>query len=275
MSIELHAKDLMHRIKAKFYPATLPKAQKPYNLRVESQTELDIAAIAAKSEVYNFTTSPKVIEEGLAAGMQLIKYLAADGYRIKTPVFNLSMRVPGEYDGTEVHLPAGVHPKGRINLSAEMQRYFTEQVTIKINGKEDNSGYISEVIDTYNDSVDETLHAGFPFEIRGSGLKIAADADHAADTGLFLIIADNPGQSLRIDPRIIAINEPHLVKLAIPELIPGTVVYLEIRTQSSAKSRNTLLKDIRVVKTDFTLIMQVPDARKTNENDANPTPETP
>jgi hypothetical protein len=261
MSTEMNTKDLMHRIKAKFYRATLPKAKKPYNLRVESQTELDVLAIASKAEAYNFTTSPKVIEEGLSAGMQLIKYLVADGYRIKTPVFNLSIRVPGEYDGTEVHLPAGHHPKGRLNLSAEARKYFEERVTVEINGKEDNAGYISEVIDTFDGSMDETLHIDFPFEVHGAGLKIAADADHAGQEGLFIVNAATPSLSARIDPRFITVNEPHLLKASISlsglekaiKTDDDVPVYLEVRTQSSAKNTGTLLKDIRTVRTDFIL----------------------
>jgi hypothetical protein len=281
MSIELNAKDLMHRIKAKFYPATLPKAKKPYNLRVESQTELDVLGIASKAEAYNFTTSPKTIEEGLSVGMQLIKYLAADGYHIKTPIFNLSVRVPGEYDGTETHLPAGHHPKGRLNLSAEARHYFSEHVTIEINGKEDNAGYISEVIDSYDGTVDETLHIGFPFEIYGAGLKIAADAEHAGQEGLFLINAANPTLAVRIDPRLITVNEPHLIKATVNLNMglanPGDAasVYLEIRTQASARSHSTLLTDIRTVRSDFTLTLTDEDAdNQPNETAPDATPET-
>jgi hypothetical protein len=268
----MNTKDLMHRIKAKFYPATLPKAKKPYNLRVESQTELDIFAIASKAEAYNFTTTPKVIEEGLSAGMQLIKYLAADGFRIKTPIFNLSVRVPSEYDGTEDHLPAGHHPKGRLNLSAEARKYFDQHVTIEINGKEDNAGYISEVIDTYDGSVDETLHLNYPFEIHGAGLKIVADEEHTGEEGLFIVLANDPSLSVPIDPRFITVNEPHLIKAAISLTNAGAdfpvthagaelPIYLEIRTQSSAKS-STLLRDIRTMRTDFTLKLQDDETKK-------------
>jgi hypothetical protein len=86
----------MHKIAVKFTHAFLPEAKKPYYLKAVHQPELDVHGIASKAGVYNIETSPKVIEEGLNAGMELIYYLAADGYKIKTPLFNLKIRVPGE-----------------------------------------------------------------------------------------------------------------------------------------------------------------------------------
>ncbi|MDR2053634.1 MAG: hypothetical protein LBP80_09485 [Treponema sp.] len=74
---------------AKFVHAFLPDAKKPYNLKAVFQPELDIHGIASKAEVYNIEADPRVIEEGFTAACELIYYLAADGYKIKTPVFNL------------------------------------------------------------------------------------------------------------------------------------------------------------------------------------------
>jgi len=59
---------------------------------------------------YLIGTSPKVIEEGFTAGSVLACYLAADGYRLNTPLFKMKVKVPGEYDGSETHLPHGVYP---------------------------------------------------------------------------------------------------------------------------------------------------------------------
>jgi predicted alpha/beta-hydrolase family hydrolase len=96
MAIDFNVKDILHKIQVKFTHAFLPEAKKPYNLRTVHQPELDIHGIASKADVYNIGTSAKVIEEGLTAGMELIKYLVADGFKIKTPLFNLKVCVPGE-----------------------------------------------------------------------------------------------------------------------------------------------------------------------------------
>ncbi|MDR0613858.1 MAG: hypothetical protein LBG45_10415 [Dysgonamonadaceae bacterium] len=105
MAIDFNLKDVMHRIIVKFYRAFLPNAKKKYILRTVYQPELDIHGIASKAEVYNITTPPKVIEEGLTDGLKLITCLVAYGFKIKTPIFNLKVAIPGEYDGVETHFP--------------------------------------------------------------------------------------------------------------------------------------------------------------------------
>jgi hypothetical protein len=86
----------------------------PYNLRAVLQPELDVHGVAGKAEVYNLEADPKVIEEGFTAACELIYYLVADGYKIKTPLFNLRIRLPGEYEGAETGLNEGLHPEGSL-----------------------------------------------------------------------------------------------------------------------------------------------------------------
>ncbi|MDR1351900.1 MAG: hypothetical protein LBK05_01355, partial [Treponema sp.] len=81
MALDFTVKDVIHKITAKFVPAFLPDAKKPYNLRAVHQPEVDVHGIASKAEVYNIETDPKVIEEGLTAACELMYYLAADGYK--------------------------------------------------------------------------------------------------------------------------------------------------------------------------------------------------
>ena len=96
MAVDFTLKDIMHKVAVKFVHTFLPEAKKPYNLRAMHQPELDIHGIASKANMYKFVIDPKIIEEGMIAGFELIYYLVADGYKIKTPLFNLKIRVPGE-----------------------------------------------------------------------------------------------------------------------------------------------------------------------------------
>ena len=124
MAIEFIVKDVIHNIVAKFVHTFLPEAKKPYNLKAMHQPELDIHGIASKADVYNLNVSPKVIEEGMNAGMELIYYLVADGYKIKTPLFNLRMKIPGEYNGSETHLNHDAFPSARLQQSASLRNYL-------------------------------------------------------------------------------------------------------------------------------------------------------
>jgi hypothetical protein len=143
MAIDFIVKDVMHKITAKFIHAFLPDAKKAYNLRAVHQPELNVHGIASKADVYNITTSPRIIEDGFNAAIKLIFYLTADGYKIKTPLFNLKMRIPGEYDGAETHLPSGLFPMAKMQVGASFREYLKERVEVQIDGKEDVEGYIA------------------------------------------------------------------------------------------------------------------------------------
>jgi hypothetical protein len=128
MALDFTVKDVIHKVTAKFVRAFLPDAKKPYNLLAALQPELDIHGIASKSAVYNIETEPRVIENVLTTGCELIYYLAADGYKIKTPLFNLRIRLPGEYKGAETSLSEGLHPEVRMQSAATFRRYIRERV---------------------------------------------------------------------------------------------------------------------------------------------------
>jgi hypothetical protein len=253
MALDFNVKDVVHRIITKFIPAFLPNAKKKYYARSVLQTPLDAHGIASKASVYNITTPPRVIEEGLEAGIQLITYLVADGYEIRTDLVNLAIRIPGEYDGTETHLPQGVHPEIRTAVAPALRRYIREHAQIVFDGVEESNGLIGEVVDEATGLVDEVITRDNIVTVRGYGLKIESDAQHAQQAGAFLVDA-NGGET---PVKAVALNEPRTLKLLMPvQLQVGGVYTLLVRTQSTVKSGGKLLKDVREVKSEFTLTAQ-------------------
>jgi hypothetical protein len=256
MAIDFKLRDVIHRITAKFFPAYLPEAKKPYVLHAKYQPDLDIHGIASKADVYNITTSPKVIEEGFTAACELIYYLAADGYKIKTPVFTLKVAIPGEYEGSETHLPEGITPQGRLNLAPELRKYLSERVLLQFDGIEENFGIIAEAIDIATGDTNLNITPNALFELRGSGLKIAADDDHTDIVGIYLegVLT---GSSIKFEPKAIAVNESRTLKAIAPDTAyfsPGEQYYVVVRTQAPVTSSGKLLKNVREVKSDFTII---------------------
>jgi hypothetical protein len=243
----------MHRIAAKFVHAYLPEAKKPYNLRTVHQIDLDIHGIASKAEVYNITTPPKVIEEGLTAGLELIYYLAADGFKIKTPLFNLSIKLPGEYDGTETHLAQGRVPEARLQPSAAFRSYLAQKVKVEFDGIDQNEGHVGEARDEATGLVDEVMTLGNILSLHGAGLKIEADQAHEGEAGLYF--EDDQGATVKAE--IIAVNEPRTLKVIVPAgLTAGTAYRIKIVTQSPVKHGGTLLKNPRELRSDWTLTAQ-------------------
>jgi hypothetical protein len=254
MAIDFTVKDILHRIQVRFIHAFLPEAKKPYNLKAVHQPELDIHGIASKADVYNIQTSPKVIEDGLTAGMELIYYLVADGYRVKTPLFNLKLRVPGEYDGSENRLPDGVFPVARLQTSAVFRKYLRDRVKTEFGGVDQSDGLIAEAYDEASDMTDEIATVGNLLTIHGYGLKIDSEDAYKDSVGLFF----EPEESgAAVKTEIIAVNEPRTLKVIVPALEAGRSYTMKIVTQTSTKGGGGLLKNTREMRPEFSLTAQL------------------
>ena len=250
MSLNFDLKDITHRVIVKFVQAWLPGAKKKYYAKAVFQPELDILGVASKASVYNITTAPEVIVEGFNAAIRLIIYLIADSYRFKCDLFHLNIRIPGEYDGTETHLPHGVPPEVRLTAGDLLRRYVRENVQVLFDGVDEINGLIGEILDEATGLIDVVFTLGNIVAVRGYGLKVDADAVHAGQAGVFLVNA--AGQETPV--KAIALNEPRLLKLLMPDALPqGEAYTLLVRTQSPVKGGSHLLKELREVKTPFTL----------------------
>jgi len=255
MPLEFVVKDVIHNIIAKFVPSFLPEAKKPYNLRAVHQPELDIHGIASKADVYNMQTSPKVIEEGMNAGMELIYYLVADGFKIKTPLFNLRMRIPGEYLGSERQLPPDIFPEARMNTSARLREYLRDKVKIVLDGIDQSDGLIAEAIDETTGLIDETTARGHLLTIHGFGLKIDGAEENRDATGLYFAPVGGGNEAVKAE--IVAVNEPRTLKVIVPQgVVSGTKYTLKVVTQTSAKYPSHILKNLREVHSDIVLSIE-------------------
>ena len=255
MAVEFTGQDIKHRIPVKFIPNHLPDAKKPYSARTVHETELDVHGIAAKAEAYNIYTSPKVVEEGLLAAIKLITYLLADGYRIKTPLVNIGLRIPGEYTGSETSLPQGVFPEARVQVSAALRAYLRKHVNIEFDGFERNNGLIGEALDEATQAIDETATRGNLLVIRGIGLKIEGDEAHRDKVGLYFEPVEEGGTPVKADT--IAVNKPRTLKVIVPAgLEAGKSYRLKVVTQYSMKTRACLLQEPREARSAFILAIQ-------------------
>jgi hypothetical protein len=253
MALDFTVKDIIHKVTAKFVHAFLPEAKKPYYLRAVLQPELDVHGIASKAEVYNIETDPKVIEDGFIAACELIYYLAADGYKLKTPLFNLRIRLPGEYEGAETSLAEGLYPEARMQSAAPFRQYIRDRVTVQFDGVDQADGLIAEAVDEATGQVDEVMTVGNLLTIRGYGLKIEGDEEHKDEVGLFF---DDGTDGSPVKAEILAVNEPRTLKVIVPPgLAIRTEYTLKVVTQSSAKSRGNMLKNTREVRSDFKLVV--------------------
>jgi hypothetical protein len=253
MSIDFNAKDITHSIQVKFINAYLPDAKKAFNLKVVHQPELDIHGIASKAEIYNIATSAKVIEEGLTAATELILYLLADGYRIKTPLYSLKLRIPGEYNGSETHLPPDIFPVARLQTTAHVRKYLKERIKTEFDGTDQSEGMIAQATDEATGLIDEAATIGNILTIHGYGLKIDSDEEHTEQAGMFFA----PASGVPIKAQVIAVNENRTLKVLVPaELVEGKTYQLAVETWSSAKGHHGILKTARDMRSEFVVTAQ-------------------
>jgi hypothetical protein len=180
--------------------------------------------------------------------MELLYYLVADGYKIKTPLFNLRMRLPGEYMGDETHLSEGLYPEARLQAAAAFRQYLRDTVKVEIAGIEADTGHIGETVDEATGAIDDSATIGNILTVRGHGLKIEGEA--ANNPGFFFV----PASGDPIQAAIIPVNEPRTLKVLVPAGLTVDATYkLLVVTQNSVKGSSELLKAVRRVESDFTV----------------------
>jgi len=246
MSVSFDVDDRMHDLIAKFVKNNLPEAKKPYNLKPEHQPVLNIHKLASKAAVYNIETDPETIEDGLNAGLKLMRYLIADGFIVDTPLFNLRVRVPGEYNGKETSLPDGVHPIARIRTKAKFREYIRDHVQISIDGVYSKNGYITEFLDIDENETNSVFVPGDQFKLTGVDIKAIGDNPSC---GVFFVPVDNPAAEVRV-MRIAENSRSKIIGIC-----PQTGYQrnkIVIRTQYSG-SNSVFLKTVRVLESDFVI----------------------
>jgi len=250
MKIPFKFKDIVHKITVKFVPASLPGAKKPFYVKAVNQPELDIAGIAAKANVFKVNCDPNVIEEGLTKGIELIYYLVAAGYRVKTPLFNLRIRIPGEFDGTETQMPDNCFPVARMKTNPVFNKYLRDYVKIKFDGRDEGESFISNAVDEATGSINEVMTKGNILTINGRGLKLDCPEGRDTQMGVFF----KPDCGAPIKAGAVAWNASRMLKVIVPlELAAGTAYQIAVETWSSTKGHAGILKNGRDIRSKFTL----------------------
>jgi hypothetical protein len=250
MAVDFIVKNVIHRIAVKFVNAYLPNAKKAFHLKAVYQPEIDIHGIASKADMYDISTSPKVIEEGFNAAIMIIYHLAADGYKSKTPRFNLRTRIPGQYEGTEDRLPAGISPVATLQLNTAFRKFLKDNVKLKFAGIDTDESFISKATDNVTSRVDEVMTKGNILTINGRGLKIEGDEANKDQVGLFFV----PKSGDSIKASTVVVNTHKTIKVLVPtELANGASYQLAVETQSSAKNNGHTLKKVRNIRSEFRL----------------------
>jgi hypothetical protein len=166
------------------------------------------------------------------------------------------MKIPGEYDGSESHLPHDIYPAARLQTTAAFRTYLKNKVKIVIDGVDQAEGLVAEVTDEATGVTDEAITRSNLLTIRGWGLKIDGTEENQEKIGLFFMPTES-GEVVKA--QIIAVNEPRTLKVIVPpELVDGRQYFLRIVTQTSAKSGSVILKNTRELRSEGAFTVMTP-----------------
>ena len=145
-------------------------------------------------------------------------------------------------------------PKGRAGASWDPEvnqlnitiaqgtdwREAIRNTTVNVLGEKAEVMYVSGTTDAATRATDRTATPGYPFTVEGNYLKLAGD-----DPSVGIILVDEDGTETRIDPAMVAVNEPKKLVFIIPAGLAEGTYTLRITTQYG--SNGVLVKAPRTV----------------------------
>ena len=145
-------------------------------------------------------------------------------------------------------------PKGRAGASWDPEvnqlnitiaqgadwREAIRQTTVNVLGEKAEVMYVSGTTDAATRATDRTATPGYPFTVEGNYLKLAGD-----DPSVGITLVSEDSDETRIDPAMVAVNEPKKLVFIIPAGLAEGTYTLRITTQYG--SNGNLVKTPRTV----------------------------
>jgi hypothetical protein len=240
------AQAILHKIKVRLFPNTLPTVKEPYIARTSGEKLLTVEEICASLKNRGgFTGDYGQVVTNAKQFFDEAAYLLCDGYGLNMGYFSIHTRVGGGWKTVDEANDRIKHPVG---FSFRVRRPLAEladRIELDAQGITSNEGFIGEALDEATGSLDETATIGNILTITGSGLKVAGDGD----CGVYFQSEDD--QSLT--RLVLAVNEPKTLKVVVPALPAGNEYRIVVKTCTPTGKHGGQLKTMRTIISDFTL----------------------
>jgi hypothetical protein len=238
--------EILHRIRVKLYQNYLPKVEGEYIARTDSERTLSIDEICdAMKTRGGYTGNVADLKEHIHLFKEEMGYQLCDGYAINMEYFSIHPNVGGTFDNKREGVSPDKHPVGFKFRVRNALRQLAEHIEVFVEGVAETGAFIDEFHDNISDTVNEKVTPGGIFSIIGGKIKIAGDP---TETGIYFSASD--GSSVKATGRLEENDRSKLIGVT-PELPSDKEWTLEVRTQFS--NSTTLLKEVRVIKSEFTL----------------------
>jgi hypothetical protein len=238
--------EILHRIRVKLYQSHLPRIDGKYIARTDNERTLSIDDVCeAMKNRGGFTGNIADLKEYVHLFKEELGYQLCDGYAINMGYFSIHPNIGGTFDCKHDGVTSEKHHIGfkfRVNNAL---RELVKHIEIFVEGVAETGAFIDEFHDNVSGTINKKATPGGIFSIIGGKIKIAGDPD---ETGVYFIATN--GTSVKAAGRLEENDRSKLLGV-IPELPSDNEWTLEVRTKYSTSV--TLLKEVRVIKSEFTL----------------------
>jgi len=248
MSIFTDTYEVLHRIRVRFYPNSLPSLKGTYIARTGSDACLTIEQIC--SELKNrggYTGSYEDLVMHVRMFFDEAAYQLCDGYAVNTGYFSIHPYISGAFTSTSELYDPKKHPiLFRFRTRKALQR-LARAIKVEIVGPADTNGLIDKFYDVETGSTNETVTSGGLFNISGPKIKVTGDDPLI---GVYFISSENPENEVKVTATL-AQNTANKLTGVIPQLTSGLWKVM-IKTQFNGSS-SSILKKPRTMISDFEL----------------------
>ena len=246
--------DVLHEIRVKLYPNTLPTVKGKYIARTYNRKNLSIEHVCKtlkrrSSYEGDYNNTVKAVK----AYFDEMMYQLCDGHSVSNGYFTVFPNVGGTFNSQKDSYDREKNPIDyRIRPLTRMIR-ATEHTHVEIEGLAEVNGFIDEFFDGHTKSVNDHISGNDVFSITGGKIKVVDDGVNT-ECGVFFVKTDDPSVRLKVQSYLIE-NTATKINGVTPMLLAPASYRIEIVTQYTG-SNTTVLKKPRTIVSDFALIIE-------------------
>ena len=165
----------------------------------------------------------ELVEAVIRLEHRTIQRLTLSGMRVSNGLFSAVASPKGRAG-------ASWDPKvNQLNITIAQGADWREAIrntTVNVLGDKSEVMYVSGTTDAATRATDRTATPGYPFTVEGNYLKLVGE-----DPAVGIYLVDEDGTETRIDPAMVAVNEPKKLIFNIPATMEAGTYTLRIVTQ--------------------------------------------
>ena len=241
--------DIVHDIRCKLYPLTLPGVKGQFIARTNNERALSVEEVCQSLKNRGgFTGDYEDLVDSVRQYFNEAAYLLCDGYAVNSGFFTIYPNIGGTFDSIKGVADKEKHPLTfRVRIGAALKA-LAKQVRVTIDGFADTNGYIHQFYDIFSDTFNDTISGSDQFVLTGDKIKVVGDDD---ECGVYFEDTQDPSVRIKVQRRL-AENLPSKIVGITPMLMAPKSYRVVVVTRYSTSSK-TPLKAPRTIRSSFEL----------------------